>query len=381
MAIEGKVKTLYSDKAKSEALFPRTKVNAVSDSNNNSLEAILNKVTYSSQIDNEEILSAPINADSLVGIPGENYATQAFVSNKIMEAQIGGGDSSDIDLSGLATKDDIAVLNTTIQNIDFPVDSVNGKTGNVTLSAADVGARPDNWTPTAADVGALPIGGGTLTGALNAGDNLRLWTDNEGGNIRVYPPSSNTHTDYWEMDSYNGGELRFYASKKSTNTNGSGLVFPLRMLTDGSISVGNVAKTRENLGVAPAVADTTYPNCYYRTVNGVKQWINPPMIVDTEYCTTECRRGKPVYTKLIEFGTFPNATTKSKPIGIAGTKICYAEASTFSNATGEYQPLNMGYNGVLGAYYWVDNAGNLTVRTTSNLTDYYGVFEFKYIKD
>jgi hypothetical protein len=114
MAIQGKVKTLYSDKAKSEALFPRTKVNAVSDSNNNSLEAILNKVTYSSQIDNEEILSAPINADSLVGIPGENYATQAFVSNKIMEAQIGGGDSSDIDLSGLATKDDIAVLNTAI---------------------------------------------------------------------------------------------------------------------------------------------------------------------------------------------------------------------------------------------------------------------------
>ena len=37
-----------------------------------------------------------------------------------------------------------------------PVQSVNGKTGAVKLSASDVGARPDNWMPTAQEVGALP---------------------------------------------------------------------------------------------------------------------------------------------------------------------------------------------------------------------------------
>lgn len=37
-----------------------------------------------------------------------------------------------------------------------PVKSVNGKTGAVSLAAADVKARPDNWMPTASDVGALP---------------------------------------------------------------------------------------------------------------------------------------------------------------------------------------------------------------------------------
>lgn len=37
-----------------------------------------------------------------------------------------------------------------------PVQSVNGKTGAVSLSASDVKARPDNWMPTAQDVGALP---------------------------------------------------------------------------------------------------------------------------------------------------------------------------------------------------------------------------------
>lgn len=37
-----------------------------------------------------------------------------------------------------------------------PVQSVNGKTGVVKLSASDVGARPGNWMPTAQEVGALP---------------------------------------------------------------------------------------------------------------------------------------------------------------------------------------------------------------------------------
>lgn len=37
-----------------------------------------------------------------------------------------------------------------------PVQSVNGKTGAVRLSASDVGARPDNWMPSAQEVGALP---------------------------------------------------------------------------------------------------------------------------------------------------------------------------------------------------------------------------------
>lgn len=39
-----------------------------------------------------------------------------------------------------------------------PVKSVNGKTGEVKLSAEDVGARPDTWMPTSQQVGADPSG-------------------------------------------------------------------------------------------------------------------------------------------------------------------------------------------------------------------------------
>lgn len=65
-----------------------------------------------------------------------------------------------------------------------PVQSVNGKTGAVNLTASDVKARPDSWMPTAQDVGALPstytppnqtaqqvgalaVSGGDMEGAIN----------------------------------------------------------------------------------------------------------------------------------------------------------------------------------------------------------------------
>ena len=38
----------------------------------------------------------------------------------------------------------------------YPVTSINGKSGDVTLDADAVGARPNTWMPTAADVGARP---------------------------------------------------------------------------------------------------------------------------------------------------------------------------------------------------------------------------------
>ena len=41
------------------------------------------------------------------------------------------------------------------------------------------------------------------------------------------------------------------------------------------------------------------PNGDYREVEGVIEWINPPMALDTEYRTVERWLGDPVYTKLV----------------------------------------------------------------------------------
>lgn len=123
----GKIKTLFSDKLKTEALFPRTKTSAVSNADGVGLDALLSDI-------HTEL---------------EDKATKSFVINKIEDA-IGDVDI-DIDLSNYATKSEV---NAAINNIDFPVDSVNGKVGAVVLSAEDVGARPNTWLPTAAEIGA-----------------------------------------------------------------------------------------------------------------------------------------------------------------------------------------------------------------------------------
>lgn len=155
----GKVKTLFTDKEKTEALFPRTKLSAVSDENGVGLDALMEHLAYTDEKSNDIIINT-VDADSLNGIPAKDWAQKSFVTSEIAKAQFSGGGSGDIDLSGFATKDDLS-------NIDFPVDSVNGKTGAVTLSASDVGAVPtarkvngkalsSDITLSASDVSAVP---------------------------------------------------------------------------------------------------------------------------------------------------------------------------------------------------------------------------------
>lgn len=121
---------------------------------------------------------------------------------------------------------------------------------NHPITPSSIGARPDSWMPTAEQVGALPITGGDLTGRLGVGDKVNIYTDTEGGNIRLYSPDGKT-TDYWEMDSSDGNKFRIFAHRNATHENGEGYVMPLYVYSDGSITTGNNSKTRENLGVAP----------------------------------------------------------------------------------------------------------------------------------
>lgn len=65
--------------------------------------------------------------------------------------------------------------------------------------------------------------------------------------------------------------------------------------------------------LAPAdnpVESADYPGCYYRTVDGNTEWLNPPLVLNTEYLTTERWNGKAVYTMLLDCGN-----------SVAGTKV------------------------------------------------------------
>lgn len=88
MAIEGKIRTLYTDKTMSEALLPRTNTKAITDDKGVNLNAILDQVAYV-DTKNSEAAVAPLNADALGGIP----ASQIFL---MILPQFGSDDESKI---------------------------------------------------------------------------------------------------------------------------------------------------------------------------------------------------------------------------------------------------------------------------------------------
>lgn len=110
-----------------------------------------------------------------------------------------------------------------------------------------------------------------VKGALNVGENIKLHSDGEGGNITLYPhPDDNaSEMSAWSMDT-NDGHLRIFGI-----TNDGAVVTPIVLFADGSAAFGNAAQTRANLGAAPLTTikrkfgnygGTTAGNCnYYAT--------------------------------------------------------------------------------------------------------------------
>lgn len=104
---------------------------------------------------------------------------------------------------------------------------------------------------------------------------------------------------------------------------------------DGNTITGLGAPVNDNDAVPknyvmPAIESEAHPGCYYRTVDGVTEWINPPMAVGVEYRTTERYLGSPVYAKLIDAGILPNSTFKEFALREAtGGKIVGASVITY----------------------------------------------------
>ena len=88
-------------------------------------------------------------------------------------------------------------------------------------------------------------------------------------------------------------------------------------LTGQPAQVDQLDHTAQQIDDGIGFESTDYPGCYYRLVNGVVEWLNPPMALGIEYRTTERYLGKPVYVKAIDFGAAPNSTLKAVSIGTA----------------------------------------------------------------
>lgn len=109
--------------------------------------------------------------------------------------------------------------------------------------------------------------------------------------------------------------------------------------------------TPESIGSLPAIEDSTHPGCYYRMVDGVMEWLNPPMVIGVEYRTTESRNGNPVYTMLVDCGelasggtfTFAEGVTTIRYAGFAGgVPLPFLAGGGFDDAWSLWMTVNGG---------------------------------------
>lgn len=105
------------------------------------------------------------------------------------------------------------------------------------------------------------------------------------------------------------------------------------------------------------------------------EWINPPMQLGVEYRTTERYLGKPVYVQAVNFGTLPNAATKSVTWATSGVVLAVlsVEATTTQGA-----PLGLGAS--LSGTEITATTTTLYVKSSGDYSDNTAVFRVKYTK-
>ena len=92
---------------------------------------------------------------------------------------------------------------------------------------------------------------------------------------------------------------------------------------------------------------------------GPLEWINPPMQLGVEYRTIERYQQVPIYTKAVNFGTAPNATSKTVEHGITGFNQCVDVSGILGGAN------LIGHKNIVGILV---NASQITIEADADLS-------------
>ena len=105
------------------------------------------------------------------------------------------------------------------------------------------------------------------------------------------------------------------------------------------------------------------------------EWINPPMQLGVEYRTTERYLGKPVYVKAVNFGTLPNATTKTMTWATSGVVLAVLSVEATSS-----QGTPVGLGASLSGTEITATTTTLYIKSSGNYSTDTAVFRLKYTK-
>lgn len=131
--------------------------------------------------------------------------------------------------------------------------------------------------------------------------------------------------------------------------------------------------------------DTENAGCFYRLnqKTGIKEWLNPPVNLGVEYCTTERYNNKPVYQIVYYAAALPNNSIMTiearcsydKIIAIDGFAVGAGEMYTFPMIVNGFTPAAFISNVIQGS-----GACEVVIRTNEDVSRYKGYIKLKYTK-
>ena len=116
----------------------------------------------------------------------------------------------------------------------------------------------------------------------------------------------------------------------------------------------------------------------FRKIDGVAQYLNPPIFFGAEYCTLERYGGQPVYTKLVNLGTLPSSATKTVGHGLSGVTVVRYQAFADNGSLVQEFPFHNTAGAIVGKVYY--SADGVKVITYDDLSAYTGVIQLWYTK-
>lgn len=152
-------------------------------------------------------------------------------------------------------------------------------------------------------------------------------------------------------------------------------------LKQNVVNINNSISALERL----SLYDSDYPGCYYREVDGVTEWVNPPNIPGIEYRTTERWNGSPVYTQMLYLGALSNKLAMAVTIDVEYNKVFFVSGYAFDPENNMSYPFPIIINGltpiaVISGIEGNGSESNIIININEDLSAFSGYINIKYIK-
>ena len=284
-----------------------------------------------------------------------------------------------------------------------PISHTKDKNNPHGVTASQVGARPNTWTPTAEEVGARPntwlptieeIGAApailrhssnlTAAGWYKVGT-LQTWNHTGSATIHVGGSYSTKSPTAGIVDvafaSYDAKAKTRLQVKVKNQITKVGVTAPADRVFD--IYIYYASDARNVAAINVDTVDATFTPVAFEatditennmvTVAYLDEYDNPPLEAGVEYRTTEQWNGKPVYTKMVNFGALPNNGQLYAPHGITGlTRVIRCNLTSSSTWTVASYNADITYISI--------NKTNIYISTDNDLSNFSADVQIWYVK-